>query len=116
MDSPLFARSLFVNGTTGGFSAEPLIFPLLFWRWSYAAARWPHPRSLAGDAALLLLAPPQLDRQSEADGARKPSKRRLTALAELTDQDAVGQLVQHLERGWGVQIFLNGMVEHVGEG
>jgi len=38
-DIPLFARSLFVNGAAGGFSADVLIALLTFWIWSFYDAR-----------------------------------------------------------------------------
>ncbi len=36
---PLFVQSLFVNGATGGFSADVLISIFVFWIWSYADAQ-----------------------------------------------------------------------------
>lgn len=38
-DIPLFARSLFVNGAAGGFSADLLLSSFLFWIWSFQDAQ-----------------------------------------------------------------------------
>lgn len=38
-DLPLFVRSMFVNGSAGGFSADVLISSVVFWVWSYADSR-----------------------------------------------------------------------------
>ncbi|MGJ3239938.1 MAG: DUF2834 domain-containing protein [Anaerolineae bacterium] len=39
LDIPLFVKSLFVNGASGGFTADLLISSFVLWGWAYHDAR-----------------------------------------------------------------------------